>query len=106
MSNTYEYIVDNQPIEIVMYEVKETLIGIRVNAIFNGIEIGEFDFIKLDECTYSGSDAAIFKQEFKRKGIYSFVINKVQEFYKVKIVPSKLLTPQGKRFWKNRLSKV
>lgn len=78
--------------------------NIRACAMYGGEQIGEFDFIKLDAGKYADEDVAIFKKEFKRKGIYSYVIECVQQHYNVTISPSKFLSNQGKKFWKNRLN--
>lgn len=112
MSNSYDYLVNGIPVKILYYNIivrKEYGIcvhGIRVSAMYEGVQICEFDFIKVDQCTYADHDVVIFDKKFRRKGIYTFVIDKLEEFYNVRVIPSNLLTESGKKFWKNRLSKT
>ena len=98
----YNLFVNNVLLDITLTKSADD--KIRAIVMYDQQQIGEFDFIKISSEVYAGEDAAILVKEFKRKGIYTFVIDCIQYHYNVRIVPSKLLTKQGKKFWKNRLT--
>ena len=79
---------------------------ISVNCFQCDNEIAEFDFRELNSRLYIGDDSAIFIQRFKRKGIYTFVIDTIEKEFDCKVIPSAFLSEQGKRFWKNRTKQI
>ena len=75
---------------------------IRYEVIYNGEEIAIFILHK--DKNYI-EDSEIFSNEFKRRGLASYVYDYIEKDLKVRLKPSKSQTLDGKLFWKHRASK-
>lgn len=59
--------------------------------------------VNYDKLTKTIEWVNIEKPEYKRKGIVSYIYDYIEKDLRIKLKPSKSLTPDGEAFWKNRL---
>lgn len=88
---------------IVTFTKKETTL--LVYASRAGEDIIEGSFIEMKPDIFRGNEITIYHQEFKRKGIYTFILDTIEKEFTCRVMPSPHLTEQGKRFWRNRKNK-
>lgn len=75
---------------------------IRYEVIYNGEEIAIFILHKGKDYI---EDSEIFSNEFKRRGLASYVYDYIEKDLKIRLKPSKSQTLDGKLFWEHRASK-
>jgi len=72
---------------------------IKYFVFFKNENIGIFKYSK----TSKSVEFAWVSSDFQRKGLGTFVYNYIEKDLKIKLKPSKSVSPKGKAFWKNRL---
>lgn len=75
---------------------------IRYEVIYNGEEIAIFILHKGKDYI---EDSEIFSNEFKRRGLATYVYDYIEKNLKIRLKPSKAQTLDGKLFWQHRASK-
>lgn len=75
---------------------------IRYEVIYNGEEIALFIMYKGTDYI---SDAEVLYDEYKHKGLATYVYNHIEKDLKIRLKPSKAQTLDGKLFWQHRASK-
>lgn len=75
---------------------------IRYEIIYESKEIAVFVIKSNTNYIY---DVEIFHDEFKRRGLATYVYNYIEKDLKIKLAPSKYQTRDGKQFWQHRASK-
>lgn len=76
---------------------------IRYEVIYNGEEIAIFILHKGKNYI---EDSEIFSNEFKHKGLATYVYNHIEKDLKIKLKPSKQQSRDGKLFWQHRARKL
>jgi len=79
---------------------------IKVTCLWRFKIVAEFQFNELNGKFYRGEDAAIFVQDFKRRGLYTFVLDTTEKEFDCTVLPSFFLSRQGEIFWKKRKLKI
>lgn len=75
---------------------------IRYEVIYNGEEIAIFILHKGKNYI---EDSEIFSDEFKRRGLATYIYDYIEKDLKIRLKPSKAQTLDGKLFWQHRASK-
>lgn len=78
-------------------------IFLRYEVIYNGEEIAIFIMYKGTDYI---SDAEVLYDEYKHKGLATYVYNHIEKDLGIKLKPSKQQSRDGKLFWQHRASKT
>jgi hypothetical protein len=94
---------DEEFLKKIRIEKFDNGVFIRYEVIYEGQEIAVF-ILKVDKNYIE--DVEIFSDEFKRRGLATYVYNYIEKDLKIKLQPSKAQTKDGKLFWQHRTKKT